>query len=95
MPAGFRPDLHGYRLVTSRPGPLARREKTNRVLGVRIDRFEPGAKPKGVLEGPLEACLFNAGGSANGAVIGGCSVYYVPKRVGNKWVVEFAGREDP
>jgi len=94
-PAGFRPELHGFKLVTSRPGPFAPRAKRNRVLGVRLDRFEPDAKTKGILEGPIEICLFNAGGTANGAVIGGCSVYYAPKRVGNKWAVNFLGAEDP
>jgi hypothetical protein len=94
-PDGFRPDLHGYKPVTGRPGPFALRAEWNRVLGVRIDRFEPDAKPKGPLGGPIEACLFNAGGEANGSVIGGCFVYYVPKRVDGKWTMEFAGLLDP
>ena len=94
-PEGFRPDLHGYNLVTSRPGPFAPRSKRNRVLGVRLDRFEPDAKPMGPFNTSIVVCLFNAGGSANGAVIGGCFVFYVPKRVDNKWVVEFTGLEDP
>ena len=94
-PDGFRPDLHGYKPVTGRPGPFAPRAEWNRVLGVRIDRFEPDAKPKGPLGGPIEVCLFNAGGEANGSVIGGCFVYYVPKRVDGKWTVEFAGLLDP
>ena len=94
-PEGFRPDLHGYNLVTSRPGPFAPRSKRNRVLGVRLDRFEPDAKPMGPFNTSIVVCLFNAGGSANGEVIGGCFVFYVPKRVDNKWVVEFTGLEDP
>jgi hypothetical protein len=94
-PEGFRPDLHGYKLVTSRPGPFAPKAKRNRVLGVRLDRFEPDAKANGLFDAPIQICLFNAGGTANGAVIGGCSIYYVPKRVGKKWVVEFVGLLDP
>jgi hypothetical protein len=94
-PDGFQPDLHGYKRVTSRPGPFAPRAKRNRVLGVRIDRFEPEAKVSGPLDGPITVCLFNAGGHANGAVIGGCSVFYTVKKVGDKWVAEFAGLEDP
>ena len=94
-PRGFRPELHGYKLVSGRPGPFAPRAKRNRVLGVRIDRFEPGAKAQGLFDAPIAVCLFNAGGSANGAVIGGCTVYYVPKRVDGKWVIEYAGSLDP
>ncbi len=37
----------------------------------------------------------NVGGSANGAVIGGCSVSYAVKQDGKRWVVEFHGSFDP
>jgi hypothetical protein len=94
-PDGFQPDLHGYRRVASRPGPFAPRAKRNRVLGIRIDRFEPGAKVEGPFNAPIQVCLFNAGGQANGAVIGGCSVFYAVKKVGDWWAVEFTGLEDP
>lgn len=91
-PAGFRPETPGYRLVPAARDPFVRQR---RVLGVRLDRFDLAKKPGGLFDTPIEVCVLNVGGSADGGVIGGCSVYYVPKRVGKGWTVELQGIHDP
>jgi hypothetical protein len=91
-PKEFKPDTHGYRLVKVREDPFV---NGRRVLGVRVDKFDLNDKETAPFRTPIEVCLFNAGGSANGGVIGGCTVYYVPKRVDKRWTVEYAGCFDP
>ena len=86
-PKGFEAKMHGYKLV--QPDPFGNQR---RILGIRIDKFDLNQIKR---EHPIEVSLFNAGGSANGAVIGGCLVYYSPKRMGNRWVVECLGLLDP
>jgi hypothetical protein len=66
-----------------------------RILGIRLDKFVLKQEKADVFDTPIEICLFNAGGTANGVVIGGCTVYYIPKRDGKKWTVECAGTLDP
>jgi hypothetical protein len=92
-PKDFSPNLHGYRIVPPvRSDPF---QEQRRILAIRLDKFDLKAKKSGPLEGPIEVCLFNAGGDANGAVIGGCSVYYEPKRKGKGWIVDCLGVLDP
>ena len=68
---------------------------SRRVLGIRLDKFDLKQKKRVMFDSAIEICLFNAGGSANGDVTGGCSVYYNPKQVSGKWAVEFEGLRDP
>jgi hypothetical protein len=92
-PEGFRPAANGFRWVEEfEEDPFV---PSRRVLGIRIDKFDLKQKSSGFFNAPIEICLFNAGGSANGGVIGGCSVYYAPKRVGKRWTVECEGLMDP
>jgi hypothetical protein len=91
-PKEFRPDTHGYKLVQVRDDPFLNRR---RILGIRVDKFELKAGKAECGEEPVQVCVFNAGGSAYGGVIGGCTVYYGLKRVGKRWVVECAGLLDP
>ena len=70
-------------------------ENQNRVLGIRLDKVDLKQMQAGLFDAPIRVCLFNAGGSANGGVIGGCSVYYEPKRVGKRWTVSYQGLLDP
>ena len=65
------------------------------MLGIRLDKFDLKKKKSHPLGGPIEICLFNAGGNANGGVIGGCSIYYWPRRDGQRWTVDFLGERDP
>jgi hypothetical protein len=87
-PKEFRPETHGYKLVEVRRDPFVNQR---RVLGIRIDKFDLAQKKAYLMNSPIHICIFNAGGSANGSVIGGCSVFYVPKRVGKHWTVECTG----
>jgi hypothetical protein len=66
-----------------------------RVLGVRLDKFDLKQKKAELFDTPIKVSLLNAGGTANGAVIGGCTVYYVPKRGGKHWIVEYTATFDP
>jgi hypothetical protein len=91
-PKEFRPETHGYKLVQVQHDPFV---SQRRVLGIRIDKFDLIQKKVDPMDAPIEVCLFNAGGNANGGVIGGCSVYYVPKRVGKHWTAECTGWFDP
>ena len=91
-PKGFRPETHGFKLIEIERDPFV---EQRRLLGIRIDKFDLKGKAEGLLSGPIEICVYNAGGSANGGVIGGCSIYYVPKRVGKRWTVECQGLLDP
>jgi hypothetical protein len=91
-PKEFAPLTHGYKLVEVHHDPFV---NPRRILGIRIHKFELKQKKDKDSDGPIEVCLFNAGGSANGGVIGGCLVYYVPKRVGTRWTVECVGILDP
>jgi hypothetical protein len=91
-PKEFKPATHGHKLVEVQEDPFA---NGRRILGIRLDKFELKHGKSGLFDEPVQVCLVNAGGSANGAVIGGCTVYYGLKRVGKHWVVEFAGLLDP
>src|SRR5262249_21290360 len=91
-PRKFNPETHGYKLVIVKNDPFV---NSRRVLGIRLDKFDLKQKKAALFNAPIEVSLHNAGGSANGAVIGGCLVYYVPKRVGKRWTVECVGMLDP
>ncbi len=91
-PRHFKPETPGHKLVEVRRDPF---EDGRRILGITIHKFDLKQKKADILDTPIEISLFNAGGSANGAVIGGCIVYYVPKLVGKRWTVEYQGSLDP
>jgi hypothetical protein len=91
-PEGFKPKTAGYRHVEVRH---VRFVNQNRILGLRLDKFDLGQKKADLLDTPIQVCLFNVGGSGNGDVIGGCLVYYMPKPVGKHWTVECTGWVDP
>src|SRR5207249_891977 len=87
-PKGFTPETHGYKLAEVHLDPFVNQR---RVLGINLGKFDLKQKKSEVFDTPIQISIFNAGGSANGAVIGGCIVHYVPKRVGKRWIVEFKG----
>lgn len=91
-PGDFKPVTNGYKLIEVRRDPFVNHR---RVLAIRVDKFDLKQKKSELFDTPIEVCVFNGGGSANGAVIGGCSVYYTPKRVNKRWTVECAGLLDP
>jgi hypothetical protein len=91
-PRKFQPETHSYKLVEVHKDPFL---DGRRVLGIRLDKFELKDGTTGPFDASIEVCVFNAGGRANGAVIGGCSVSYRPKRVGKHWTVEQIRIFDP
>jgi hypothetical protein len=96
-PDWFQPKVAGFRYLPRD------RVKTNgwakRMLGIRLDGFDLKKKAAASdlvgLSAPIQVVISNVGGSANGAVIGGCFVSYSVKQDGKRWVVEFHGAFDP
>jgi hypothetical protein len=90
-PKKFHPDRPGFKLVEVKLDPFV---DQNRVLGIRLDRFDLKQKDGPHVDEPIMVCLFNAGGHANGhGADNGGFVYYKPKRVGHHWTVQFCGAE--
>jgi hypothetical protein len=87
-PKKLCPETHGYKLVEVPQDPFV---NPRRILGIRLNKFDLKQKKADLGDAPIEISLINAGGSANGAVIGGCQVYYEPKRVNIRWTVECVG----
>ena len=67
-----------------------------KTLGVRLDKFDLHYKPTGqfLFDTGVVISVQNAGGSKNGSVIGGCTVYLTPRKVDGRWVMDFGGLED-
>jgi hypothetical protein len=78
-PEKLGPDLAGHALV-----PPERAGK--RLLGIRFDRYEESSKENG--PSTVTVTLVNAGGNANGAAIGGCTIRYNARSTDKGWVVE-------
>jgi hypothetical protein len=47
------------------------------------------------MDGNFTITAFNVGGARNGAVRGGCWMYFAVRRDGDKYVAEYAGSLDP
>ena len=82
----------GSKLVKVRHDPFV---DQRRVLGIRLDKLDLQQKKGTLFNTPIEVCLFTAGGTANGCIIGGCTVDYTPRREGQRWVVEYEMSFDP
>jgi hypothetical protein len=91
-PKEFNPVTKGYTLVQPSRDPFANQR---RIMAIRIDKFDLKQLNNALWNSPIEVCVFNGGGNANGAVIGGCSVYYEVKKVGKRWTVSYTGLLDP
>jgi hypothetical protein len=90
-PKKLNPETHGYKLVEVPQDPFV---NPRRVLGIELRIFDLKRKQADLGDRGdevIEICLFNAGGSANGGVMGGCTIHYVPKRVNKRWTVECIG----
>jgi hypothetical protein len=85
-PERFQPDTHGYTVVPAKRDPFDRRRG---VLAVRLDKFDLKQTKAEFFDAPIDMCLFNA----DGQVLGGLSVGYLPKRVGKRWTVELTYME--
>lgn len=62
-----------------------------RLLGIRVDDYREAAKGAT----GLNVTLVNAGGSANGAAVGGCTVRYTARPKDGGWVVELSDAPAP
>jgi len=94
-PVGYQPALRGWSVSRAQEGNF--KPDMSKRLGVRIDKyFNENEKTARIIRHPVAVTILNAGGYRGGIiVVGGCSVYYRPKKVGGKWVVEFEGAMDP
>jgi hypothetical protein len=94
-PEGYQPAMpdgyHVHRVAEGRVGG----EDGPRLLGIRIDKLDLDQKESGLFREPVVVTLLNAGGTKDEVVIGGCSVYYSPRREGDRWVVECTRLCDP
>ncbi len=64
------------------------REDQPRLLGIRIDKLDLDQKATELYREPIRITLLNAGGTKNGNIAGGCSVYYIPVRKEGGWEVK-------
>jgi hypothetical protein len=87
--------LAGYTLHRKEHQGLKGPDKV-KTLGVRIDKFDLHHKPTGrlVFDTGIVISVENAGGSKNGWVMGGCTVYLSPRKVDGRWVVDCHGLVD-
>ncbi len=76
-PKTFRPSVPGYQLAPVR-------RTGNRLLGIRIDQYQ------GEENDTIRVTLVNAGGDANGAVVGGCTLRYTTRPGDKGTVVELS-----
>jgi hypothetical protein len=87
-PEDYRPVVpEGYEMRRAAEGGGGAEDQP-RMLGIRIDKLDLGQKEPGLFRESIEITLMNAGGTKNGGIMGGCSVYYIPARKGDSWVVE-------
>jgi hypothetical protein len=85
VPEKWQPDLAGYQWV-------APQSKGNRLLGIRVDKFEELPTPQASTACAITVTLVNAGGSDNGAAIGSCVIRYTARWSEKRWVVQLESR---
>jgi hypothetical protein len=79
-------DLPGHqRVAANRAG--------KRLLGIRIDKIDWPVIDNEKYS--FKVTLVNAGGSANGAVFGGCTIHYTARPLKKGWTVELAEPRGP
>jgi hypothetical protein len=95
-PKTYQPRLDGFTVRRVRGD--AEDEKSDekpRMLGVRIDKMNLKQKDAGLFNAPIEITILNGGGTKDGIIMGGCSLYYIPKGEGDHWTVEYSGSLEP
>jgi hypothetical protein len=91
-PTNLSITINGYELVSIPEGGGKWDNSKPPLLGIKLNAFDLSRTPT-LSSAPVEVSIFNAGGWGRQAVIiiGGCSLYYVPKKEGTKWIVELDG----
>jgi len=85
-PTDLKSAIRDFQLTPSR-------RTGNRLLGIRIDRYQPSEEENG--SDAITLSLINAGGSMNGAAVGCCTLRYTARRVKDAWKVEVAADGEP
>lgn len=93
-PDGYEPRVEGYNLRFASHG-NANRDDEDRKLGICLGKLDLLAPSHGFVDGNVVLILANVGGIRNGAVIGGCSVYYVVEKKGDEFAVRCVWAVDP
>jgi hypothetical protein len=93
-PSFYRPKIPGYNFLRINDN-AGVDPNGPRILGFRLDEFNPGQKTTGMFDAPVCVTIMNAGGSGNGGVIGACTVFYGLERDGGRWTVRYQGAFDP
>ena len=93
-PDNLNPEITGFRLrFASQFEPDG--HCSNRRLGIRLEKLDLLAPSDGFMDGNIELSLINAGGTRNGAVIGGCIFCYVVQKRDDAVVANAACWFDP
>ena len=93
-PESYRPQMDGFTVHRVREDAEGREDQP-RMLGVRIDKMNLEQRDCGLYNSPIEVTILNGGGTRDGIVGGGCSVYYSPRSEGERWTVTSFGTLDP
>lgn len=88
-PDDFEPIVDGYDVELCDAATLV--TTGNRSLGIRLVKLDLTAPSKGFMDGNIVLATYNAGGSANGAVIGSCLHYFKVHRDGGEVIVKYGG----
>jgi len=86
-PKDYQPAaLKGYEVL--RVAEIGGAADQPRMLGIRIDKLDLSQKETELFREPIVISVMNAGGRKNGDTSLGCSVYYIPARKADGWLVE-------
>lgn len=77
-PENFHPKVKGFSIRYAKE--ITGAGESNRVLGIRIDKKDFTKPISGVFDGNLKFGMSNVGGTMNGAVNGGCLVFFCIQR---------------
>jgi len=92
-PANFNPKVKGHdlRFAKSNSADLDH----NRIFGIRLEKLDVTAPNLGIFDGNISLVLSNVGGTKNGAVNGGCFLYFTVHRQGDTYIATYSSSFDP
>lgn len=92
-PEDFKPNVDGFDFRFQNTYTQA--TEGNRVLGIQLGKLDLSAPINKLFDGNISLVMYNAGGSDDGVVIGGCSHFFAVARDGDKFVIHHSGSLDP